>query len=103
MNPYAMPGIKTNEEIICETFNIDRSLLFKKVRYRHIIEARQFYFYWKRNYDYCTPAELARMTGFSHCTIIHACNTVNDLMKVDKIFRHKAEIAIEKLKDINKV
>ena len=116
MNAYTIPGIKTEEDIICDSFGIEKENFFSRSQARENVEARQFFLWIKhtqnkkrkgwdrvsRQYDDCRKKQGLPARNFSHANVMHACNTVNDLMQTDKIFREKAETAIRNLECIQK-
>ena len=97
---YAIPGINTPpEQIICECFGINRSMLFAKTRKREVVEARHFYFYMKiRENGYSGYSKLGMETGFDHSTLIYAVKNVYNLLMTDKTFQGKAKKALMQLK-----
>ena len=102
MKAYTIPGIKTEEDIICDSFGIEKENLLKRRRWREVVEARYFLFWYQKTKLKHGISQIGRNSGFDHATVIHGFNTVNDLMQTDKIFREKAETAIRNLECIQK-
>jgi chromosomal replication initiator protein len=82
---------------ICEFLEVHRLLVYKATRVRHVVEARQLCMY------FCTLLTKETKTGIGefyghrdHTTVIHALQTVRDLMHTDPEYRAKV-IAIGKL------
>ncbi len=77
------------EKVVCDYFNITIDALMSKSRKRQIVQARQIAMYTCRNLiDNCSLATIgAEIGGKDHATVLHACNTVQDLMATDKAFR----------------
>ena len=77
------------QEVVCEYFNITRETLLSKSRKRQIVQARQIAMYMSRNLiGGCSLSTIGmELGGKDHATVLHACNTVSDLMSTDKMFR----------------
>ena len=78
---------------VCEYFNITRDMLLSTSRKRQIVQARQIAMYECRNLiQNCSLSTIgAQIGGKDHATVLHACNTVQDLMATDKLFRQWVE------------
>lgn len=74
---------------VCEYFNIGRDVIVSNSRKRQIVQARQIAMYLCRNMIYnCSLSTIgAEIGGKDHATVMHACNTVSDLMGIDKTFK----------------
>ena len=77
------------QEVVCDYFNITRETLLSKSRKRQIVQARQIAMYMSRNLiGGCSLSTIGmELGGKDHATVLHACNTVSDLMSTDKMFR----------------
>ena len=77
------------QDVVCEYFNITRETLLSKSRKRNIVQARQIAMYMSRNLiGGCSLSTIGmELGGKDHATVLHACNTVSDLMSTDKLFR----------------
>ncbi|MBQ6086563.1 MAG: chromosomal replication initiator protein DnaA [Bacteroidales bacterium] len=77
------------QRVVCEYFNITRDSLLSKSRKRQIVQARQIAMYMSRNLiSGCSLSTIgAELGGKDHATVLHACNTVSDLMSTSKSFR----------------
>ena len=86
-------SIDTIVKTVCEYFNITRDTLLSKTRKRQIVQARQIAMYECRNLiQNCSLSTIgAELGGKDHATVLHACNTVQDLMATDKLFRQWVE------------
>ncbi|MBQ2522059.1 MAG: chromosomal replication initiator protein DnaA [Bacteroidales bacterium] len=83
------------QDSVCEYFNITREELLSASRKRQIVQARQISMYLSRNLlTNCSLATIGAETGGKdHATVLHACNTVSDLMATDRSFkRYVADI-----------
>ena len=74
---------------VCEYFNITRDTLLSATRKRQVVQARQIAMYECRNLiQNCSLSTIGNeLGGKDHATVLHACNTVQDLMSTDKLFR----------------
>ena len=73
---------------VCEYFNITRESLVSKTRKREISQARQIAMYLGRNLTKKSLASIGNeIGGRDHATVLHACNTVSDLIETDRNFR----------------
>ena len=63
--------------------------MLSKSRKRQIVQARQIAMFLSRKLiSNCSLATIgAEIGGKDHATVLHACNTVTDLMAIDKVFR----------------
>ena len=74
---------------VCEYFNITRDSLLSKSRKRQIVQARQIAMYECRNLISSISLSTigSELGGKDHATVLHACNTVSDLMSTSRQFR----------------
>ena len=77
------------QQVVCDYFNMTREALLSSSRKRQIVQARQIAMYLCRNLIYnCSLSTIgAELGGRDHATVMHACNTVNDLCVIDKTFK----------------
>ncbi len=78
---------------VCEYFNITRDALVSASRKRQIVQARQIAMYECRSLiPNCSLSTIgSALGGKDHATVVHACNTVQDLMDTDKLFHQWVE------------
>ena len=85
--------------MVCEYFTIGVDLVKSKTRKREIVQARQISMYFAKD---LTKASLKTIGmhfgGRDHSTVIHACQTVNDLMETDKKFKSDVEELTKRIK-----
>ena len=80
------------QEVVCDYFNIKRDLIQSKSRKREIVQARQVAMYFTKAYTELSLAQIGSHIGKrNHATVLHSCNTVKDLIDVDKTFRSNVE------------
>lgn len=73
---------------VCGYFNITRDVMLSKTRKREIVQARQIAMYLGRNHTKTSLAAIgAQIGGKDHATVLHACNTVTDLIETDRNFK----------------
>lgn len=94
--------IEQIQKLVCEQFdNMPIDLLKSKTRKRNIVLARQISMYFAKNMTKSSLANIGKhFGGRDHSTVIHACQTVLDLMDTDNRFKSKVQ-EIEKIIQIN--
>ena len=81
-------SIQRIQDVVCEYFNITRDNMLSKTRKREIVQARQIAMYLGRNLTKTSLAAIgAQIGGKDHATVLHACNTVSDLIETDRNFK----------------
>jgi len=82
---------------VCNYFGLQSEHLLSKTRKREIVQARQIAMYLSRNLTKTSLASIgAQIGGKDHATVLHAYNTVCDLMDTDRSFRQYV-VDIEKI------
>ncbi len=83
-------SIQQIQSLVCDKFQVNADQLCSKTRKRAVVQARQLSMYLAKQ---CTQHSLKQIGkhfgGRDHSTVIHACQTVNDLMDTDEDFRGK--------------
>ena len=82
---------------VCNYFGLSQDALAQKTRKREIVQARQIAMYLGRTLTKSSLSSIgAQIGGKDHATVLHACNTVQDLIDIDRNFRQSvAEITRE--------
>ncbi|MDR0667546.1 MAG: chromosomal replication initiator protein DnaA [Prevotellaceae bacterium] len=81
-------SISDIQKTVCTYFNITSESIVSKSRKREIVQARQIAMYLSRNLTKDSLASIgAQIGGKDHATVLHAYNTVCDLMETDRHFR----------------
>jgi len=94
-------SIEEIQKLVGDHFDVNVELLKAKTRKRHIVQARQICMYFSKNMTNSSLSRIGKYFGDrDHTTVIHACNTVQDLMDTDQKFRDKVN-ELEKLISIN--
>jgi len=73
-------------------YDVPYKLMNTKTRKREVVEARQVAMYYLKSLTIMTLREVGELFGGrDHSTVIHARQTVEDLMATDKAYRAKIE------------
>ena len=76
------------QSAVCSYFNITTDQFLSKTRKREIVQARQIAMYLSRSLTKTSLSSFGtQLGGKDHATVLHACNTVCDLMDTDRSFR----------------
>ena len=80
--------IERIQKVVCDYFQIDSEHFLSSSRKRELVQARQISMYLSRSYTKNSLATIGLQTGKrDHATVLHACNTVCDLIDTDRSFR----------------
>ena len=81
-------SIKKIQKTVCEYFGIAPDVLISKTRKREIVQARQIAMYLGRSLTANSLTAIGSQIGAKdHATVLHACNTVQDLISTDRAFK----------------
>lgn len=87
------------QKLVCDFYGISVDQVKSKTRKREIVQARQISMFFAKD---LTKASLKNIGmhfgGRDHSTVIHACQTVNDLIETDKKFRGDVEEISKRIK-----
>ena len=76
------------QKIVCEYFKISTESFLSQSRKREFVQARQIAMYISRNMTNNSLASIgAQIGGRDHATVLHAYNTVKDLIDTNRSFR----------------
>lgn len=76
------------QKVVCNYFELSPEVIVSKSRKRNIVQARQIAMYLGRSLTKTSLAAIGEsIGGKDHATVLHACNTVNDLIETDKTFK----------------
>ncbi|MBK7956961.1 MAG: chromosomal replication initiator protein DnaA [Bacteroidetes bacterium] len=85
-------SIELIQKTVCDFFNVPVEKLKETTRKRQIVQARQLSMFLAKNYTKNSLKVIGKhFGGRDHSTVIHSCQTVLDLMDVDKEFRENVE------------
>jgi chromosomal replication initiator protein len=89
------------QKLVSDHFDMPLELLKSKTRKRNIVQARQISMYFSKNLTKTSLVSIGKQFGGrDHSTVIHACQTVLDLMETDSRFKTKVQ-ELEKILHIN--
>jgi chromosomal replication initiator protein len=81
-------SIEQIQRLVCEHFTMSLEDITSKSRKREIVQARQISMYFSKQLTKESLVNIGRyFGGRDHSTVIHACQTVNNLIDTDKSFR----------------
>jgi chromosomal replication initiator protein len=87
------------QKIVADYFKVDIELLKAKVKRREIVIPRQLAMYFCKRYTQLTLALIGEnFGGRDHSTVIHALESVEDMMKTDVNFKNSVDELSKKLK-----
>jgi hypothetical protein len=86
------PQIDRISKIVCKYFNMPVEYLAIPTRKREIVQPRQISMYFSKQLTKSSLAVIgSQIGGKDHATVIHACNTVNDLIETDSRFKEQID------------
>ena len=92
-------GIDYIQKTVSEYYKVDVELLKDKIRKKEIVIARQVAMYFAKEYTNHSLKGIGyHFGGRDHSTVIHAVQSVNDMMDVDANFKSQIEELKKKLK-----
>ncbi len=88
--------IEKIQKVVCDYFKIESDKFLSASRKRELVQARQISMYLSRNLTKNSLSSIGSKTGGrDHATVLHACNTVCNLLDTNKPFRSQV-LEIEK-------
>jgi chromosomal replication initiator protein len=92
-------SIELIQKVVCDYYNINVDTVKSKTRKREIVQARQIAMYFAKDFTKASLKNIGSHFGNrDHSTVIHACQTVNDLMDTDKKFRYDVDELQKRIK-----
>jgi chromosomal replication initiator protein len=92
-------SIDSIQTMVCEYFDLPVDLLRATTRKREVVQARQISMYFaKKLTKHSLKAIGDYFGGRDHSTVIHSCQTVEDLMETDRRFKGFVEDILKKIK-----
>lgn len=86
------------QRLVAEFFDIPNDLLRAKTRKQEIVIARQVAMFLAKETTNCSLKTIGlNFGGRDHSTVIHACQTVEEQMKIDSKFRSSLELLKRKI------
>ncbi len=85
-------SIDSIQKLVCAHLSVNIELLKAKTRKREIVQARQISMFFAKELTKSSLKTIGlHFGGRDHSTVIHAVQTVNDLISIDKEFRKNIE------------
>lgn len=78
---------------VCEICDVDEASLKTRVRSKGLSDARKTYYYLAYKLYGKSHEELAKVFGRDRTAVLHALKCCGDLIKFDKLFRNRVELA----------
>jgi chromosomal replication initiator protein len=92
-------SIESIQSLVCEFFDLNVDLLKAKTRKREVVQARQISMYFAKRLTKNSLKTIGEyFGGRDHSTVIHSCQTVEDLMETDRRFKGYVEEIQKKIK-----
>jgi chromosomal replication initiator protein len=92
-------SIDVIQKVVCEYYDIPVDTIKSKTRKREIVQARQIAMYFAKDFTKSSLKNIGSHFGNrDHSTVIHACQTVSDLMDTDKKFRNDVDELSKRIK-----
>lgn len=86
------------QNLVCDHFDMPTELLKSKTRKREIVQARQISMFLAKKHTKTSLANIGKFFGGrDHSTVIHACQTVSNLMDTDNSFKDNVELIQRKI------
>jgi len=89
--PLQLASVEKVLTLISGHFNVSEKELKSKKHYRAIAYPRQVAMYLIYKYCIHSLAEVGRQLNRHHTTVIHAQETINDLMQYDPVIKNEVE------------
>jgi chromosomal replication initiation ATPase DnaA len=86
--------IENIQKMVCEYFHLPYDRLLAKTRKREVVQARQITMYLAKKFTKSSLKNIGEhFGGFDHTTVIHSCQTVENLMDTDGEYKeHMLEL-----------
>jgi chromosomal replication initiator protein len=90
--------IEDIQNMVCEFYGLGYDTLLSKSRKREIVQARQITMYLAKKFTKNSLKSIGEhFAGKDHTTVIHSCQTVENLMDTDSEYREKLEEIMQKV------
>lgn len=78
------------QKMVCKFYNLEYNTLLEKTRKREIVQARQITMYLAKKFTRSSLKSIGdHFSGKDHTTVIHSCQTVENLLDTDTSYREK--------------
>ncbi len=83
-------NIEDIQQMVCKFFNLPYDTLLEKTRKREIVQARQITMYLAKKFTRNSLKSIGdHFMGKDHTTVIHSCQTVENMLDTDQSYREK--------------
>ncbi len=90
--------IENIQKLVCEFFNLPYDRLLAKTRKREVVQARQITMYLAKKFTKSSLKNIGEhFGGFDHTTVIHSCQTVENLMDTDTEYNEQLQELLQKV------
>jgi chromosomal replication initiator protein len=90
--------IENIQKLVCNYFQMPYDRLMMKTRRREVVQARQITMYLAKKFTKNSLKHIGQhFGGFDHTTVIHSCQTVEDLMDSDNSYKVQMQEILHKL------
>jgi chromosomal replication initiator protein len=78
------------KRVVCSYLGLQQTLIISRGRKGHIVEARQMAMFFIRKFTRLSLNQTGmEFGGLNHATVIHAVQTVNNILTYDKLYTRK--------------
>ncbi len=89
-NSFNELGIDEIQKMVCNFYNVTYDDLLSKTRKREIVQARQITMYLAKKFTKSSLKAIGEhFSGKDHTTVIHSCQTVENLMDTDTAYKER--------------
>ncbi len=90
--------IENIQKLVAEYFSMPYDRLLAKTRRREVVQARQITMYLAKKFTKSSLKNIGQhFGGFDHTTVIHSCQTVENLMDTDTSYKEQVQEIQHKL------
>jgi len=90
--------IENIQKMVCEYFHVSYDRLLAKTRKREVVQARQITMYLAKKFTKSSLKNIGEhFGGFDHTTVIHSCQTVENMMDTDNEYREHLQELLQKV------
>lgn len=97
-NNFTELSIDDIQHMVCDYYNVSYDSLLAKTRKREIVQARQIAMYLAKKFTKSSLKSIGEhFSGKDHTTVIHSCQTVENLMDTDPVYKDKLMDVMQKV------
>jgi chromosomal replication initiator protein len=90
--------IENIQKMVCDFFHQPYDRLLAKTRKREVVQARQITMYLAKKFTKSSLKHIGEhFGGFDHTTVIHSCQTVENLMDTDNDYKEQVQELVQKV------